>query len=98
VAVGVTCAGASGMDDDDDDFWRAVVLRDVAEVERQLRQDPRLINAKGGGDITPLMWASGMGHERVVRWLLDNGAAINEREWQGATALWGASHHGQTTR
>jgi hypothetical protein len=36
---------------------------------------------------TPLMWAS-RGPRGVVRWLLDQGAAINERTEDGCTALW----------
>jgi ankyrin repeat protein len=42
------------------------------------------------------MWASWTGHVGVVRWLLDQGAAINAQSESGCTALFWASLKGHT--
>jgi hypothetical protein len=73
------------------DIWRAASAGDLAEVERLVGHDPGLLDAKRGG-WTPLMYASEEGHVGVVRWLLDKGAAVNERHPRGWTALWLASY------
>jgi ankyrin repeat protein len=39
------------------------------------------------------MWASNKNHVGLVRWLLDQGAAMDERSNGGSTALWFASYH-----
>jgi ankyrin repeat protein len=43
-----------------------------------------------------LMWASKEGHVGVVRWLLDKGAAIDQRDHIGQTSLWLACRNGRT--
>jgi ankyrin repeat protein len=58
---------------------RAAGEGDLAEVERLVGQHPGLLKARAGRmGQTPLMWASSEGHVNVVRWLLDQGAALNE--------------------
>jgi ankyrin repeat protein len=81
------------------DIWKAAREGDVAEVERILELNPRLLNAKSGIGMTPLVWASVEGQVGVVRCLLDKGAAINDRS-SGATALWYAcdSNHARVVR
>jgi hypothetical protein len=81
---GCGCAGSSAVAD----IWAAAKAGDLAEVQQLVGQDPGLLNAGDGDDWTPLMHASPMGHMGVVRWLLDEGAAINERSSLGFTALW----------
>jgi ankyrin repeat protein len=76
-------------------IWGAARDGDVGEVERLMRQDPGLVNAKHGDEWTPLMSASEEGHMGVVRLLLDEGAAINERDVLERTALWLASRSGR---
>jgi hypothetical protein len=72
----------------DDDIWEAAGVGDAGEVERLVGQDPGLVNAKDEAHgYTPLMLASAEGRLEVVRWLLDHGADINERDNGGRTAL-----------
>jgi uncharacterized protein len=78
------------------DIWEAAREGDVGEVGRLVGQDPGLLNATGFDGRTPLMVASGGGHVGVVRWLLDRGAATDERRTSGVTALWFASRDGRT--
>jgi hypothetical protein len=78
------CAGSSGMAES---TCRAARAGDLAEVERLVGHDPGLLNAKDGHSQTPLILASFEGHTEVVRWLLDKGAATNERTKLGSTAL-----------
>jgi uncharacterized protein len=68
----------------------------LAEVQRLVGQDPGLVNAKDQQARTPLILASRAGHAGVVRWLLDQGAAVNE--WthdHRVTALWLACYEGR---
>jgi uncharacterized protein len=72
-----------------DDFCDAVRGGDLGKVKRQVRRDPGLVNAKDEFGSTALMLAAEEGHVKVIRCLLDKGAAINERcDMSGATALW----------
>jgi ankyrin repeat protein len=77
-------------------IWGAAMIGDLAEVERLLGEDPGLLDTKAGGGRTPLMWASDKGHVAVVRWLLDQGAAIDDQDPDGFTALWLACSRGRT--
>jgi ankyrin repeat protein len=87
---GCGCAGSSAMS-----IWDAVKSGDLAEVERLVGQDPGLLDAKDAeGWWTPLMYASEGGHVGVARWLVDKGAAMDERDRSQRTALWLASCHG----
>jgi uncharacterized protein len=56
-----------------------------------VEHDPGLLNARDFRGMTPLMRASQAGQVQVVRWLLDHGAAVNERCQKGCTALYLAS-------
>jgi ankyrin repeat protein len=78
------------------DIWDAAEAGDLGEVQRLVGDDPGLLNAKDPLTYTPLMHASREGHVGVVRWLVDQGAALDERHRDGYTALGLASSGGHT--
>jgi hypothetical protein len=80
-------AGSSAMS-----IWDAAKAGDLAEVQRLVGHDPRLLNGNRG----LLRCASQHGHLKVVRWLLIQGSAVNERNDEGWTALLYASCCGHT--
>jgi ankyrin repeat protein len=79
-----------------DDIWGAAGAGDLAEVQRLVGQDPGLLNAKGSNTWTPLVRAAEGGHVAVVRWLVDQGSALDERGVDRNTALCLASSRGRT--
>jgi ankyrin repeat protein len=78
------------------DIWEAATAGDLGDVEALVGEDPGLVDAKGFGGLTPLILAASGGHEGVVRYLLDNGAGINECTEGSVTALYSASMDGFT--
>jgi uncharacterized protein len=76
-------------------IWRAAKAGDLAEVERQVGQDPSLLDDKAICGYKPLMLASEEGHVGVVRWLLDKGADIHEQDDAGRTPLHTACLYGR---
>jgi hypothetical protein len=81
------CCGCAGLSATGD-IWGATYDGNLAEVERLLGRDRGQINARGPYQWTPLVMASSCNARvSVVRWLLDQGAATNECDDQGFTAL-----------
>jgi ankyrin repeat protein len=77
--------------------WDAAKAGDLAEVQRLVGQDPRLLHAKHAfRGPTPLMFAAGAGHLEVVRWLVERGLALDEQDTHAETALYTASEEGRT--
>jgi ankyrin repeat protein len=68
---------------------RAVKRGDLDEMERLVGEDPSLLENAGHG-WAPLVEASKQGLVEVVRWLLDRGADIDNRDVFGGTALYHA--------
>jgi ankyrin repeat protein len=67
---------------------RAAGRGDLDEVQRLVGHDPGLVNARIGKlRSTPLMRAAEKGHAEVVRWLVDQGVALDERDTDGNTAV-----------
>jgi hypothetical protein len=65
-------------------------------VERLVRQDPDLLNAKDGEGRTPLMLACVWSDWDLALWLIDQGAAIHEQEVRSTAALWFACETNST--
>jgi uncharacterized protein len=80
---GCGCAGSIAMEG----IWKAARDGDLAEVQRLVGHDPGLLTARDVLRGTPWIVASVCGHVGVVRWLLDQGAAIDERNESGDTAF-----------
>lgn len=62
---------------------------DLAAVLRLLFEDPGLVNARGFGQWTPLMWAADKGCVELARLLLQWGAEVDAVDRFGRSAL----HH-----
>jgi ankyrin repeat protein len=74
-------------------IWGAAEAGDLAEVQRLIGQGPGLLNAaRPPYAMTPLMLAAQKGHVEVVRWLVDQEAAVDEQDLSGNTALCHASN------
>ncbi len=65
---------------------------------RILREDPKVVDLKGPGGSTPLMYAALYGDSDSVRLLLESGADPNIRNDAGATALMWAADDLEKTR
>jgi ankyrin repeat protein len=72
-------------------IWDAAAAGDQAEVQRLVGEDPSLLNAQSQYARTPLMHAAREGRWKVVRWLVDQGAALDERTTARWTALYFAT-------
>jgi len=65
----------------------AALKGDLAKVQELLAKDPSLLNAKGRNEKAPIHWAAQGGHAAVVKYLLSQGAPIDEPNIQKETAL-----------
>lgn len=68
-------------------FTWAACFNCVDGMQLLLERDPSLFNSKSGLGSTPLMFAAQGGHERAVKFLLDNDADVNAKNNHGWTAL-----------
>ena len=71
-------------------IFKAAEQGDLAEVQRHLAAGAALDGRDAESDATPLLWAAGFGHLEVVKFLVANGADVNQRVQKGFTALIGA--------
>jgi len=65
----------------------AVEGKDVAKVQKLLKADPRLVNARTPGGSTPLHLAAGLNQPGLMKLLLANKANVNARTKKGFTPL-----------
>jgi ankyrin repeat protein len=91
IGVALLCTGSSAMMT----IWRAAENGDMDRVEWLVRQDRGSLNARDRWNTTPVMLASREGHVGLVRWLLNEGAPVDEQLYHGLTALWLASRGGR---
>jgi len=61
-----------------------------------LKKNKTDINSKDHTGLTPIMIASDKGHHKVVNFLLERGAAVEEKTKDGQNALMLAAHRGHT--
>src|SRR5215467_5834500 len=67
---------------------------DVQRVQELLAADPKLVNAKGEYDKTPLHWAAEKNHRRLAEALVAAGADIGAETTWGSTPLQWAANMG----
>lgn len=67
---------------------------DLLEVERLLKQDPHLVDARAPHDQTPLTAAAREGQSDAVRFLVARGASVDLADSTGKTALYWACQRG----
>jgi ankyrin repeat protein len=77
------------------EIHKAAKEGDFETVKKLLAQDPKLVDSVNQLEQTPLSIASYMGHEKIVRLLLDKGADIKKVDRFGSTALHMASLAGK---
>lgn len=66
----------------------------LSRIKELLSKDPELLNFRDGSGRTPLHWACREGHERVVEYLINEGADVNMRDQYGRTPLVHACREG----
>jgi ankyrin repeat protein len=68
---------------------------DLASVQARIREDHSLINAgRNEWPYTPLRCAYFYGHLQIIRYLLGEGAEVNNRDGHGCTVLHSACYNG----
>lgn len=75
----------------------AMTTEEAEEIKRiqvMIRNSPDLINAPGGGGLTPLARAAGAGWLHVAKFLLDNGANVDRKTVGDFTPLHAAASSG----
>jgi len=61
------------------ELFVAIERGDMEEVEQIIKRFPDLINFKAPNTWTPILFATRYGHLRLVRFLVENGANIDQR-------------------
>ena len=76
--------------------WTAIRIGDSERALSLLGENPELVNAPSPDlGFTPLQTAARAADLRLVRWLLERGAAVNARNPMGNTSLWFACQSGE---
>lgn len=65
----------------------AAIKGDLAKVKALLKEDARLLEAKGDHEKEPMHWAAQHGHFEIVKLLLEKGAAVNCKNVLAETPL-----------
>jgi uncharacterized protein len=71
-----------------DDLLDDVARGDLASVQARIRADPSLLNARGGiSQITALECAADYSHLHIARYMVGEGAQVNEGDGTGSSVL-----------
>lgn len=65
----------------------ALVQGEIEKAKSLLANDPDLVHSCDGRNRTPLHLAARFGHVKLARWLLEHGADVNARAYNGFTPL-----------
>jgi ankyrin repeat protein len=77
-------------------IFDAIVEGDANDIERQMENDPALVNAQGPENMTPLHIAAREGKRDIAGWLLAHGADVKAVDTRhGATPLGWAAYFGK---
>ena len=79
----------------EDTIWNAARNGDLAAIERHLQDGADINGIDPVSGQTPLVWAALLGQLEAVDWLLQNGAAVNDRTKDGGTPLHAAAFLGR---
>jgi len=75
-------------------FFNAIRQGDLKEVDKALKENPKLVHIRDQRGSTPLILAAYYNHGPIVQSLLAHGAAIDEIDGVGNTALMGVCFKG----
>ena len=81
----ITCAGKIN---------KAAKKENIAEIEAILQKEPALLNSKDKDGNTLLHHAASDGHEKIVEFLIEKGAAVDEKNNVEATPIYLATING----
>jgi len=87
ILVAVLLLAGHASANDRSKIFIAVGKNDVRTVKVLLEKDPGLVNATSKGNMTPLHIAAIKGYIEVGRLLLDAGADVNFRTFNGTTPM-----------
>jgi ankyrin repeat protein len=83
----ILCAAVAAAADPSDDYYSAIRRDDTAAVDRLIKSAG--VNIKDNRGNTPLMYATAVGSEAMMRRLIDAGAEVNARnEFDDTALLW----------
>ncbi len=76
------------------EFFDAIRAGDVSQLRVLLKSNPDWLNAKDERGSTPLLLTTYYGHLEAAKFLLDEGAPVDEQDSSGNTALMGVCFKG----